>query len=353
MITDTLDFRLPPELEATEPPEAHGIPRDHVRLMVSYYATDRIVHARFDDLPNFLNPGDVVVINTSGTMNAALNATRDDGTQLELHLSTQLSGNTWVVELRLPSDKSTKPFYDARPNETLTLPGGASITLNSPYRRQHHDHSPNRLWWSTLHLPIKLNDYLTRYGFPIRYSYVPKQWSLDYYQLAYATQIGSAEMPSAGRPFTPELITRLVARGIQIVPLLLHAGVASLEKHEPPYDEFYRVPSETARIVNAAKAEGKRVIAIGTTVVRALETVADAEGIVWAGEGWTDLVVTPQRGVRIANGMLTGFHEPRASHLALLTALAGHQHIQLAYAEALQEKYLWHEFGDSHLILAR
>lgn len=353
MIQNTLDFALPPELEASEPPEAHGIPRAHVRLMVSYYATDRIVHTRFDDLPNFLDTGDVLVINTSGTMNAALNATREDGTQLELHLSTHLSGDTWVVELRLPNGKSTKPFYDARPNELLRLPGGASITLNSPYRHRRDAYSPNRLWWSTLHLPIELNEYLSRYGFPIRYSYVPKQWSIEHYQTAYTTQIGSAEMPSAGRPFTPELITQLVARGIQIIPLLLHTGVASLEKNEPPYDEFYRVPTETARGVNTAKAEGKRVIAVGTTVIRALEAVADAEGTVWADEGWTDLMVTPQRGVRVANGMLTGFHEPRASHLAMLTALAGRQHIQLAYAEALREKYLWHEFGDSHLILAR
>jgi S-adenosylmethionine:tRNA ribosyltransferase-isomerase len=163
--------------------------------------------------------------------------------------------------------------------------------------------------------------------------------------------MGSAEMPSAGRAFTPELITRLVARGVQVAPLLLHTGVASLEEHEPPYEEFYRVPLETARRVNAARAAGKRVVAVGTTVVRALESVTDEEGGTHPGEGWTPLVVTPERGIRAVHGMLTGLHEPRASHLAMLEALAGRRHLEVAYAEALTAQYLWHEFGDLHLIL--
>jgi len=158
-------------------------------------------------------------------------------------------------------------------------------------------------------------------------------------------------MPSAGRAFTPELITRLIARGIQIAPLLLHTGVASLEAHEPPYEEFYRVPSATARLVNAARAADRRIIAVGTTVVRALETATDAQGVIHPGEGWTHLVITPERGIRAINALLTGLHEPRASHLAMLAALAGVHHLQIAYAAALREHYLWHEFGDLHLIL--
>jgi S-adenosylmethionine:tRNA ribosyltransferase-isomerase len=157
-------------------------------------------------------------------------------------------------------------------------------------------------------------------------------------------------MPSAGRAFTPELITRLVAGGVQVAPLLLHTGVASLEDHEPPYEEFYRVPTTTARLVNQAKAAGKRVVAVGTTVVRALETVTDADGIVSPGEGWTRLVITPERRLRAVDGMLTGLHEPQATHLAMLQALAGSEHICRTYREALRERYLWHEFGDLHLI---
>jgi S-adenosylmethionine:tRNA ribosyltransferase-isomerase len=158
-------------------------------------------------------------------------------------------------------------------------------------------------------------------------------------------------MPSAGRAFTPELIARLTAGGILIVPLLLHTGVASLEAHEPPYMEFYRVPAETAAVVNLARELGGRVIAVGTTVVRALETVTDRDRRARAGEGWTDLVITPARGLRAVDGLLTGFHEPRASHLLMLETIAGRDHLAHAYAEALRAGYLWHEFGDLHLIL--
>jgi S-adenosylmethionine:tRNA ribosyltransferase-isomerase len=207
------------------------------------------------------------------------------------------------------------------------------------------------LWLATLDLPGPLDDYLAQYGFPIRYKYVKQAWPSEYYQTVYATEPGSAEMPSAGRAFTPELLTRLVAKGIQIAPLILHTGVASLEKHEPPYEEFYHVPLETARLVNATHAAGKRVIAVGTTVVRALETVTDAEGVIHPGEGWTRLVITPERGLRAVNGLLTGLHEPEASHLAMLQALAGLEHLEVTYAEALKQGYLWHEFGDLHLIL--
>ena len=209
----------------------------------------------------------------------------------------------------------------------------------------------HRLWMATLRLSSSWQDYLVRYGFPIRYSYVRESWPSSYYQTVYATETGSAEMPSAGRAFTPELITRLVARGIGIAPLILHTGVASLEENEPPYEEFYRVPLETARLVNMARSDRKRVIAIGTTVVRALESVTDVAGVTHPGEGWTDLMVTPQRGIRAVNAILTGLHEPRATHIAMLEALCGIKHLNITYQEALRQRYLWHEFGDLHLIL--
>ena len=167
----------------------------------------------------------------------------------------------------------------------------------------------------------------------------------------YATLVGSAEMPSAGRAFTPELITRLVAKGVQVAPLLLHTGVASLENHEPPYEEFYRVPVETARAVNAAHTAGKRVLAVGTTVVRALETVTTRDHTAYPGQGWTSMVITPQRGLYAVDGLLTGLHEPKSSHLAMLQALAGVDHLRKTYRQALEHRYLWHEFGDLHLIL--
>ncbi len=346
-----LDFHLPPELEASEPPEARGLARDEVRLMVSYRSTNEVIHTRFRELPVYLEPGDLVVINTSGTLNAALPVTHPDGNPLALHLSTHLPGDLWLVELRRFEGETTRPFEHSRAGETLTLPAGATATLLTPYLPERRPTGPTRLWITSLHLPEPLLPYLARYGQPIRYYYVKQAWPSDYYQTIYATEPGSAEMPSAGRAFTPELITRLVAQGVQIAPLILHTGVASLEKHEPPYEEFYRVPMDTARRVNAARAAGQRVIAVGTTVVRALESVTDAQGVTHPGEGWTRLVITPERRLRAVNGLLTGLHEPEASHLAMLQALAGWEHLEITYGEALAQGYLWHEFGDLHLML--
>ena len=326
--------------------------RDEVRLMVSHASDDRVIHSRFRDLEDFLRAGDVLVINTSGTMNAALEVHREDGTHLELHLSTHLPADLWIVELRRPTSEATEPFRHAEAGETLRLPEGATATLHAPYPRASARSGGSRLWLSTLDLPSPLDEYLDRHGFPIRYGYVRESWPVSYYQTVYATETGSAEMPSAGRAFTPELITRLISRGVQFAPLILHTGVASLEDDEPPYEEFYRVPPDTARLVNAARAAGRRVVAVGTTVVRALETVTDGDGITHPGEGWTDLVVSPARPVRSVDSMLTGLHEPRSTHLAMLESLAGREHLRIAYREALRERYLWHEFGDLHLILA-
>ncbi len=347
---DDLDFELPPELEAAEPPEARGLARDEVRLLTSYREDDRIVHAGFRDLPDFLQAGDVLVVNTSGTMNAALPATRADGSPLTLHLSTRLPAGLWTVELRT---ENLEPLFDGEPGETLGLPEGGRASLHTPFRAEKRDHvgRKNRLWVSTLDLPFSLNEYLDWYGAPIRYRHVGEEWPSGYYQTVYATEKGSAEMPSAGRAFTPEIITRLVARGVQVAPLILHTGVASLEEDEPPYEEFYRVPAATARLVNAARDSGRRVVAVGTTVVRALETVTGADAVTHPGEGWTDRIVTPERGVRSVDAMLTGLHEPRSTHLWMLEAVAGRGHLGVAYAEALERGYLWHEFGDLHLIL--
>ena len=352
----SLDFDLPAELEAGQPPEARGLARDQVRLMVSWIADDRIVHTCFRQLPEFLNPGDLLVINTSGTMNAALEATNSAGEQFELHLSTHLPGDLWSVELRQPSPRGSQPYLTAQPEGSYHLPAGGQVELLAPYSMQSATTKAGkakavRLWIARLSLPLPFNEYLACYGFPIRYGYVPQAWPNSYYQTVYATLVGSAEMPSAGRAFTPELITRLVAKGVQVAPLLLHTGVASLESHEPPYEEYYRVPAETARLVNAAHAAGKRLIAVGTTVVRALETVTTRDHTAYPGQGWTSMVITPQRGLYAVDGLLTGLHEPKSSHLAMLQALAGVDHLRKTYRQALEHRYLWHEFGDLHLIL--
>jgi S-adenosylmethionine:tRNA ribosyltransferase-isomerase len=349
---------LPAHLEAAEPPEARGLTRDGVRLLISRVDTQSVHHARFSDLPRWLMPGDLVVVNTSGTLNASLAATTADGARFEVHLSTRLPGNFWVVEVRRPGPIASLPYPDARSGTRLELEGGGDITLLAPYPLASGLAARSRLWLAALGLTEPVLPYLERFGSPIRYGYVTTSWPGSMYQTVFATEPGSAEMPSAGRPFTPELVTRLVANGVQVAPLLLHTGVASLEDHEPPYEEYFRVPPETADRVNAARRAGHRVVAVGTTVVRALETVTDTRGTTSAGEGWTGLVITPERPLRAVNGLITGLHEPRATHLAMVKAViaaasgeAPSGQLDRAYREAREAGYLWHEFGDSHLII--
>ncbi|MEP6987395.1 MAG: S-adenosylmethionine:tRNA ribosyltransferase-isomerase, partial [Chloroflexota bacterium] len=303
----------------------------------------------FNRIADYLLSGDVVVINTSGTMNAAFAAQRTDSKAFVIHLSTHLPSGEWVIEVREPDGTGTKPFPAARIGEVYQLSGGGNATLIEPFGVPQNGRV--RLWRAELKLPMTLDSYLKHYGNPIRYKYVPQTWDSRYYQTVYVTEMGSAEMPSAGRAFTPEIITQLVAKGVQVVPLLLHTGVSSMEEHEPPYAEYYRVPAVTAHTVNMAHANGGRVIAIGTTVVRTLETVADQNGLVHAGEGWTETIITPERGVQAVDGLLSGLHEPKATHLAMLEALAPRDHLAKAYSQALEHHYLWHEFGDLHLIL--
>jgi len=325
-------FHLPPELEAREPAEARGAGRSDVRLLVS---GKRNVHALFDQLPQFLAPGDVIVLNTSATIPAALQAQRGDGAQILLHFSTQLSEDLCIVE---PRDAPMES------GERLSLPGEGTAELVAAYRNSR------RLWYAKLHLPLPFLDYLARYGRPIRYRHVTREWPLEVYQNVYAREAGSAEMASAGRPFTSALFEQLQNRGVSIASVVLHAGVASIEWHEPPHEEAFEVSAEAAFAIRCAQRLGGRVIAVGTTVVRALESSLDQRGHVTPSRGWTDLVITPNRRLKSVDGVLTGFHEPNSSHLSMLEAIAGPDRVRQAYKTALEDGYLWHEFGDSHLI---
>jgi S-adenosylmethionine:tRNA ribosyltransferase-isomerase len=341
-----LAFELPPALEASEPPEARGLRRDEVRLMVARNAEGVIEDATFARLAEFLRPGDVVVVNTSATLPAAIAARRADGSPLRVHVATaapHLPEGWWVLELR--SADGAHPLGSGRAGERLELAGGAIAELVAPYA------SGARLMLARLELDELLVGYLKRHGEPIRYGYVPERWPVSAYQTVYANQPGSAEMPSAGRPFTAELLAELVSHGVLIAPILLHTGVSSPEGHEPPYPEYYEVPAPTATLVERVREWGGRVVAVGTTVVRALETVATPEGKIEPGSGWTNLVVKPERGLWTVDALLTGWHEPRASHLQLLGAVADAELLSSCYRRALERGYLWHEFGDSHLLL--
>ncbi len=335
------DFEVPQACEAHEPPEARGLARDEVRLMVATRGDETLVHARFNELPRFLTAGDLLVVNVSAQIPAALPATRPDGTALELRLSTPTPDGRWLVELRL----GAASFTGGVEGERLTLPNGAHAKLLSRYAHGR------RLWLTDLQLPRQLDRYLAEHGRPIRYGYVSRSWPLEAYRNVYALEPGSVEPPSAGRPFTRELMTRLVAKGVLVAPLVLHTGVSSLERDETPYPEWYRVPTHTAQLVNAVRGWGGRVVAVGTTVVRTLETVAAPDGTVEPREGWTSLVVTPDTGLNAVDGLITGWHEPRATHLELLEAVAGAELLERSYLAALEHGYLWHEFGDSQLIL--
>lgn len=329
-----VDFVLPSTLEASAPPAV----RDEVRLLVGM--GDTVSHHRFAELPRLLRPGDVLVVNTSGTLPAAVPV---GGRQLTLHFSTELSQGCWIVEVRRDTGKATRPYPYAVAGETYRLVGGAVVRLAEPY-------SAGRLWVAHVE-PADVPAYLARHGRPIRYGYVRRDWPIDAYQTVFATHPGSAEMPSAGRPFTDRLVTRLACVGVQFAPVLLHTGVASPEAHERPYPERFEVPAASARVVNHARADGGRIIAVGTTAVRALESAVGPDDRVRETRGWTDLVVTPDRGVRVVDGLLTGFHEPRASHLDMLAAVAGPDLLRRCYAAALEAGYLWHEFGDVNLLL--
>jgi len=326
-------LETPVRLEAHEPPEVRGRGRDDVALLVASRHDGRLVHAAFRDLPRFLEPGDLLVVNTSATLPAALPAG-----DLELRLSTWTATGRWLVELRTAAGER---FRGGREGDRIPLPEGRAATLLAR-------HAGRRLWLAE----VEVDDaYLHRHGRPIRYGYVPREWPIEAHQTVFALEPGSAEMPSAGRPFTAELVTELVSRGVLVAPLTLHTGVSSPEHDEPPYAERYRVPATTARLVNAVHGWGGRVVAVGTTVVRALETVAEPDGTVRAGHGWTSHIVTPEAGARAVDGLITGWHEPESSHLKMLEAIAGRELLDRSYCAAAKHRYLWHEFGDVHMIL--
>ncbi|WP_137990200.1 S-adenosylmethionine:tRNA ribosyltransferase-isomerase [Streptomyces vilmorinianum] len=372
----TWAVHVPEGLSARLPAEQRGPGRgrDDVRLMVS--RGTEVSHHVFRELPGQLRAGDVLVVNTSATLAAAVTGRlggEEEGARVAIpckggggrragwepvvvHFSTRGDDGRWAVELREPDGRgSTGPRPGGPVGAVVRLPGGppsrgveARLVLTEPLVP-----GASRLWWARVDTPVPA--LLARYGRPIRYGYTERDQPLSAYQTVFALPspdgAGSAEMPSAGRPFTAALVAELVSRGVQFAPLTLHTGVASAEVHEPPYPERFEVPATTAWLVNAAKAGGGRVVAVGTTAVRALESAADEAGRVRAASGWTDLVVTPGRGVRVVDGLLTGLHEPESSHLLMLEAVAGRRAVHRACTEALRERYLWHEFGDVHLVL--
>ena len=338
-------FELPERLSALEPPEARGVRRDQVRLLVA--DSHGMRHRRFADLGDHLAPGDLVVVNTSGTLPAAIDGELEDGRAVAVHFSTALDDGSWALEVR-PATDAHGPVTSLVAGDTLRLNGDALATLVTAY--PDPGETATRLWRAVISKSDVLR-LLHRRGRAITYGYLSDRWPLECYQTVFARYPGSAEMPSAGRPFTTELVTSLITRGVRIAPITLHAGVSSQEAGEAPAPERYDVPEATAELVNLTRGAGHRVIATGTTVTRALETVADASGSVTSGHGWTSLVLGPDRRARAVDGLITGWHEPGSSHLLLLEAVAGADLVRAAYEQAILSGYLWHEFGDTSLLL--
>lgn len=347
MRTEALHFDLPESLAARVPPEARGLARDQVRLLVTDRRQGFHRHDQFDNLARYLRPGDLLVVNNSRTMAASLPA-RMGAVPLRLHLSTDLKDGHWIVEVRSAW---------GGPHEGPLPAGGRVEVVGAPLRAQllqpYRDFA--RLWLAQM----QGDPYAAavRVGAPIRYPYVHGEWPLAFYQTLFARVEGSAEMPSAARPFTCRVLRSLRARGVGIAQITLHTGVSSHELVHPvveahgTYPEWYDVPDATVQAIHAAKAAGGRVIAVGTTVVRALESAAIEGGAVKPATGFTELFVHPDYDLKVVDGLLTGLHAPVTSHLALLCAFLERAAIFQAYGEAMALGYLWHEFGDVHLIL--
>jgi len=336
---------LPPSAhpaEADRTPEDRGLARDEVRLLVSEGPAD--TDHRFRELPGLLRPNDLLVVNESATWPASLPA-RGRAGAFVVHLSTRYGARLWVVELRWsPAVPGPVPIA---PDETFDLAG-------VPTRWVAEYPGLPRLGF--VRPDGDLERAMARAGRPIRYGYLAHDYPIADFQTVFAKVPGSAEMPSAGRPFSRRLVAELRSSGVRLATIVLHTGVSSLETDaaapgaRPVYPEPFEVPEATARAIRATRRDGGRVIAVGTTVVRALESATDDCGLRPA-RGFTQVYLHAERPLRSVDGLLTGFHAARTTHLELLAALAPAERLARAYAAAVDRGYLWHEFGDSHLIL--
>jgi len=342
MIAVETDFtQLPSALRASRPAERRGIRRDHVKLLVIDRKTEAVHHARFDRLGDMLGPGDLLVVNTSRVLPAGVRAVRASGQAIQLRPCVRRAGS-WDALCVQPGP----PFENVALTEGETLRIGETVVMVAGRRPDIP------LLWRLRLEPAEDLELILRYGEPIRYSYVPEPLPLDSYQTVYASRPGSAEAPSAGRPFSWELLAALRGRGVGLADVVLHTGLSSFQDdafdaEHHLFEEWFEVSPATARAVNRAE----RVVAVGTTVVRALESAVAWEGRVVPGRNWTRLAIGPERPPRAVDALITGLHEPQASHFDLLRAFVPEALLRRAYAEAVERGYLWHEFGDSALII--
>jgi S-adenosylmethionine:tRNA-ribosyltransferase-isomerase (queuine synthetase) len=346
METEQFEFRLPQSLIRTALSADATEPRDHARLVVVHRRDRRVEHRRFDDIVEYLDAGDVLVLNDSLVMQDQLVGQSRRGRMRLILCGLHRDG--WHVLV--------KPSTRAGRGVVVKIGEGAiRVTL----RKQNLG---TDMWLADLECDGDLADLLSRYGTRIGLDDAPED-ARHRYQNVYARTPGSVEVPSAGLHFTPELLARIEARGVTIVPITLHVGLTEMspfrvidtpqvEDHQVA-SEWYRVSAGAAQVINRARRHGGRVVAVGTTVVRTLETVADTtsrRARVTAGEGWTDLHLHPARPFDIVDVMLTNLHQPRSSHLVLVAAFAGVELTTSIYRQLVGDRYRFDVFGDSMLV---
>jgi S-adenosylmethionine:tRNA ribosyltransferase-isomerase len=348
-ISEIIQFTLPEHLACPKPTEERGIGRDEVRLLVTTGSAE-IEHTTFSHLDKYLQTGDILVVNTSAMRASALPVSLPGGRKGMVHVSNRLNAREWLIEIREIRENKTIRWKEGEEEMRFHLPDEASVILR---KRFYKDRQLLDLWVAEFATKPDPEAYLAKYAQPIRYNKLNERYPLSYYQTFFSLHPGSSEMPSAGRGFTRALVERLLKKGIVFAPVLLHTGVSSLEENESPYPEYMEISPVSAALINTAKELRKRIIAVGTTTVRAVESAVDRNGVIGPYVGSTDLFIDETRVMKVVDGLLTGFHEPRASHLKMIQALAGFEHVDRAYRAALDANYYWHQFGDLHLILPK
>ncbi|WP_349408278.1 S-adenosylmethionine:tRNA ribosyltransferase-isomerase [Pseudalkalibacillus sp. SCS-8] len=343
-----IEFHLPTELNAVGPPESMGGRRDDVKLLILDRKTGGIHHDRFNNIDEHFKPGDLLILNISRTLPASFKVNIRRGNQIiasevEVRLGQRKSNSVWkVLFIHFTVQKGDEIIF--------------SRILKAVVRSKNKSTPLVTICFSLRGKELYNQLYLL--GEPIRYEYIQHDWPLTAYQTVYGTVPGSVEMVSAGRAFSWELLLRLKKRGVGLATITLHTGLSYYgndQWHVGPADslEEYEVPANTIEAIKETKLRGGKVIAVGTTVVRAVESAVDTQGVPVEKKGWTNLHIDETFSLNVVNGLLTGFHEPKASHLDMLSAFIKPHLLKAAYQKAIDHKYLWHEFGDINLILER
>lgn len=338
-----ISFQLPDQLNASIPPERRGVRRDRVKMLVLDRQNGHVEHT--NNLEDYLKAGDVLILNNSRTIPAQLSGTYlegDNEKEVIVRLAHRLSEDKWQALL------IGRPKWNK--GDKITFTPHLSAVVEESYSEKP---------LVTIKFSICCNalfDQFYSIGQPIRYEYIETPWDLDYYQTVFASVPGSVEMPSAGRAFSWEMILKLKKLGIQIGFIQLHTGLSYFESdkwsHHPEENtEEFIIPKETAKLIEKAKENGGKVIAVGTTVVRALEAMYLLNNKIEGLHQWTNLYIDSSYPLKVVDGLITGMHEPEASHLDMLSAFIEPDMLNKAYENAIAKHYLWHEFGDMNLII--